>query len=427
MQRAEFVNDLRCNYLTVPYEGREDDFALRMLTENVTEGFLPVELRRMDGQAYLYYNISGMQNMETIYAEKTIDREGFQTFMWHLHEAIEQSRELFLPGEGICLEPSVLFWNLGIRRWEFVYLPGLNDGEMTRMQSGREQLAEFLVMRIDYADKKLTDIAYRFYEEICAGRMHPDIFLEREDIKTGEGWEDEQAQEIGKAADILSQGQEMEEWEEKEREGKPEAEKASGGGGPRGILVILWCAAVAGTLFLGRTMQDVFLPGGAVIGLLTVLLLISLLKGKRSRKDSEPGQEDMIYMEEENIYIPYETEDKETGETMEGEKTVYMDIIRSEQERKLYGTGKFRRQKICLDGLPCVIGKDQTLADHIITDESVSRMHARFFADQEMIWMQDLNSTNGTYHNGLRLRPNGKAMLEPEDEVGFGRVQFVFR
>ena len=41
--------------------------------------------------------------------------------------------------------------------------------------------------------------------------------------------------------------------------------------------------------------------------------------------------------------------------------------------------------------------------------------------------MQDLNSTNGTYHNGLRLRPNEKVMLEVEDEVGLGRVQLVFR
>ena len=70
MQEIEFVNDLRCNYLTIPYAGEEKDFALRMLTENIAEGFLKMELRRMDGQTYLYYNISGMQSMEIIYMEK---------------------------------------------------------------------------------------------------------------------------------------------------------------------------------------------------------------------------------------------------------------------------------------------------------------------------------------------------------------------
>lgn len=103
-----------------------------------------------------------------------------------------------------------------------------------------------------------------------------------------------------------------------------------------------------------------------------------------------------------------------------------MDIGR-EQERKLYGIGKFRQQRIFLDTLPCLVGKDKALVNHIITDASVSRMHARFFAEKETVWMQDLNSTNGTYHNGMRLSPNERVILEAEDEIGFGQAQFVFR
>ena len=133
MQGAEYINDLCCNYLTIPFEG-EEDFTLRMLRENITEGFLPVELRRLDGLNFLYYNISGMQSMEVIYAEKAVDHKGFLTFMWHLHEAIELSRELFLPGDGICLEPSVLFWNLERQRWEFVYIPGRDKNIQTEIQ-----------------------------------------------------------------------------------------------------------------------------------------------------------------------------------------------------------------------------------------------------------------------------------------------------
>ncbi|MDE6950472.1 MAG: FHA domain-containing protein, partial [Lachnospiraceae bacterium] len=46
---------------------------------------------------------------------------------------------------------------------------------------------------------------------------------------------------------------------------------------------------------------------------------------------------------------------------------------------------------------------------------------------EETVWMQDLNSTNGTYHNGMRLKPHEKVALETEDEIGFGQMQFVFR
>ena len=47
MQEIEFVNDLRYNYLVVPYMKTENDFALRMLVENVTDKVLAVELQAL--------------------------------------------------------------------------------------------------------------------------------------------------------------------------------------------------------------------------------------------------------------------------------------------------------------------------------------------------------------------------------------------
>lgn len=417
MQGIEFVNDLRCNYLTMSYEGEENNFALRMLTENAAEGFLKMELRRMDGQTYLYYNISGMQSMEIIYMEKVMDKKAFQTFMWQLHDAIEQSRELFLPGDGICLEPAALFWNLGEEKWEFVYIPG-REGEDAEKE--REHLAEFLVEKTDYSDRELTDTVYRFYEEVCAGRMYPESFL---DDKGEKEREKESEWEIGE--NLTAESWEEEEWEtvkESEVEDEQEPGKKSEGRGLVIILCLLWCASATATFFAGRMMQELILPGSAVTVLVTVLLLYVQIKKRGKEERVEPEGADVVYREEDMLY---EVECEEVPKTAE-EKTVYMDIGR-DQERKLYGIGKFRQQKVCLERLPCVVGKDRTLVNQIISDSSVSRMHARFFEEEECLWMQDLNSTNGTYHNGLRLRPNEKVMLEVEDEVSFGRAQFIFR
>lgn len=416
MQGIEFVNDLRCNYLTIPYEGEENDFALRMLTENMAEGFLKIELRRMDGQTYLYYNISGMLSMEILYMEKVIDKKAFQTFMWQLHDVIEQSRELFLSGDGICLEPAALFWNLGEQRWEFVYMPGRDRGDI---EKEREHFAEFLVEKIDYSDRNLTDTVYRFYEEVCAGRMYPDSFLEKE-----RGEAQEKGTEWGINEDSSAGDQREEKWEkieEYDEDNEPEAELKSGDRGFVMILCLLWCTSAVGTFLVGRIIREVILPGGAATVLLTALLFYAQIKKRRHKLEEGSERTDIVYREED---VSYRAEDEE-AEKVE-EKTVYMDI-RRDQERKLYGIGKFRQQKVSLEGLPCVVGKDRSLVSCIISDSSVSRMHARFFSEEEHLWMQDLNSTNGTYHNGLRLKPNEKVMLEPEDEVGFGRVQFIYR
>lgn len=434
MKGMEYVNDLCCNYLTIPYEGNEQDFALRMMAENVTNVFLPMELRRIDGRALLYYNISGMQNMEVLYAEKQIDRQAFQTLMWQLHEAMEQSRELFLPGDGICLEPANLFWDWGTGRWKLAYIPGRGEKEPESMQSEKEMFAEFLVMHMDHKDEELAGTVYRFYEEICAGGgfSRIDAFGEAlEQKNTGENGSS--AMNLGGESEeeIFPAEREEEVWdyedlgeEEKEKEKEPKAPNLRRDKRVQMTVGILFVLAAVVTVAGGRVMPDMIRPGMAVSGLLAAAFFAMSL---RQRKGQEAAEEMMEALRQDaDLFYEMEGEEEKEKEHALEEKTVYMDIQR-ENERKLYGIGKARRQKILLDGLPCLIGKEKGLVTHVISDPSVSRMHARFYEEGEAVWMQDLNSTNGTYHNGMRLRPNEKVTLEPEDEVAFGQVQFVFR
>lgn len=416
MQGVEFINDLRHNYLTLPYEKAENVFALRMLTENIAEGFLRIELRRLNEQAFLYYDISGMQSMEVLFSERTLDRKAFQEFIWNLHEIIEQSRELFLEGNGICLEPSMLFWDMEQKRWEFIYIPERGSDE--EAQKEREQLAEFLVMRIDYEDKELADTVYRFYEEICAGHICPESFLEKEYQREKE----ESTKEIfaGPETEAMGESEDYDEKEDEDQDNGIQTEEAGKKKGIKNILLILSAAAVLCTAFFSRYDPIVMIPGGAAVIILMAAFLCIRKKSQKAGGEIEEKEEEEHWIEEE------EQENEITQEEPTAEKTVYMEIQR-EQERKLYGTGKFRQQKIVLHKLPYTIGKDRTLTDHTVSDSSVSRIHARFFMEAGKLCMQDLNSTNGTYHNGLRLRPNEKVVLEPEDEVGFGRVQFVYR
>ena len=37
-------------------------------------------------------------------------------------------------------------------------------------------------------------------------------------------------------------------------------------------------------------------------------------------------------------------------------------------------------------------------------------------------FISDLNSTNGTFRNGLRLLPNETVSIEPGDEIGLGNA-----
>jgi hypothetical protein len=58
-------------------------------------------------------------------------------------------------------------------------------------------------------------------------------------------------------------------------------------------------------------------------------------------------------------------------------------------------------------------------------DDAVSRRHARVEVRHGRYWLIDLNSTNGTLHNGRRLMPGLEAPLEPGDEIEVGACSLI--
>ena len=80
-----------------------------------------------------------------------------------------------------------------------------------------------------------------------------------------------------------------------------------------------------------------------------------------------------------------------------------------------------------IDRLPFVIGKKKEEADYALEDRSVSRIHARILEEDGILYLEDLNSTNGTYKNGLRMQPYEKRRLERDDELRFGMAEYTFQ
>ncbi|MFB3105611.1 MAG: FHA domain-containing protein, partial [Pseudomonadales bacterium] len=67
------------------------------------------------------------------------------------------------------------------------------------------------------------------------------------------------------------------------------------------------------------------------------------------------------------------------------------------------------------------VGRDEH-CDILVSDDHVSRNHARFRTAAKVVWIQDLDSANGTYVNGERLV--GGCRLFHGDEVTFDAIGF---
>ena len=76
--------------------------------------------------------------------------------------------------------------------------------------------------------------------------------------------------------------------------------------------------------------------------------------------------------------------------------------------------------------LPCILGKMVEWSDIVLRDQSISRMHARIFEENGELYLQDLNSTNGSYINNLELESNEIVKLKIGDEITFGNLRYIY-
>ena len=106
--------------------------------------------------------------------------------------------------------------------------------------------------------------------------------------------------------------------------------------------------------------------------------------------------------------------------------TIFFDGSKA-AENKLYAMDRRNKQHIELKRFPCTIGKMAGCVDHVLADNSVSRIHVKFERQGDRILMTDMNSTNGTYKNGLRMEPQETVEIEPGDEIRFGNLHYCYR
>jgi pSer/pThr/pTyr-binding forkhead associated (FHA) protein len=79
------------------------------------------------------------------------------------------------------------------------------------------------------------------------------------------------------------------------------------------------------------------------------------------------------------------------------------------------------RRSFSLPRTVTVIGRRED-CDLRIPLGDVSRKHCRFIADNDVLKVEDLGSSNGTFHNGVRIQ---EAVINPGDNVQVGPVSFV--
>ncbi|MFQ6081910.1 MAG: diguanylate cyclase [Candidatus Aminicenantia bacterium] len=103
---------------------------------------------------------------------------------------------------------------------------------------------------------------------------------------------------------------------------------------------------------------------------------------------------------------------KKRGKGSNGEKRAYFILIHGEPLGQIFEIVKKES----------IIGRDEK-ADFYIEDPSISRKHAVVTCKKEEIRIKDLDSTNGTFVNDIRIH---ETLIQDGDRIGVGRTYLKF-
>ncbi len=105
---------------------------------------------------------------------------------------------------------------------------------------------------------------------------------------------------------------------------------------------------------------------------------------------------------------------------------VLSDFLRHETRARTIGVmnplAASSEDQLKVSGAPVVIGHDPK-SDYVLPDDSVSRRHAQITPTKTGFIIEDLNSSNGTYVDGV---PIVSCVLHGGDSVQVGKNLFLF-
>ena len=354
------------SYMIFDTDAAAEGFEYPMLAENNITGLLPLKIINSDARMQFWYDISGKQPLEDWLKMKKNGSNFLKKFFHALEETLEQVCGYLLYEEGISLAPEKIFTDASGEEFAFCYLPF----EKENFADALCGFMEYYLSHMQHEDRAEAQKCYEVYEKCRQKDTKLDTLLQilfEETMTDGVCFEDK-AEEMP-AEKKLPKREEV-------RSGPAKQPQKKNG-------------------FRNLVGDDAWKRK-----------LLAVRKKKAFRED-------------------YAFEPKEYEETPKN-PTVFLGSEKTEILGELKYEGDGRESNFKIEQPVFLIGNGTGEADGMIYDDTVSRIHARITKEGEEYYLEDLNSTNGTYRNGEILNYKEKVKLEKNDRISFAKENYRF-
>ena len=398
--------------ISIPNEEDSNKYSFKVLDKNKIQGVLSGKERKEDGEGYWYVDISKKRTLIQEYQEKEMQLEDMIDIFQQLIPILEELRNYLLNESMVVLEPEYIFRDLDDQKLYILILP------WKREERNLQKLAEFFLEKVNHRDENGVNAAYLFYRQ--QSQQHFSLYhflpvLEKESILKRQK---EKENEINQRYETDYREGGLKEREEKMieksiaddfdcKEYIKKGEDERKGKSDILILFFSFLCLIFGILPIMSSMIRMSCLAFSIL-LFAVFIFITIRKSKHRKSLSKEEQNEPISIQKVDIGT---------------KETVFFDSFENDEYLKLQWKERGRKKQFILKEFPCTIGKMKDDTNLCIADISVSRIHCRFVERDNKVCIMDLNSTNGTFLNGLPLKSGEILEIEKNDEILIGKVK----
>ena len=441
MENFSYVQDGGRNYLKSEPVG-EVDYIVGMFAHNDIPAFVPVSFKSLNLENYFCYNMNGLIPINQSFEMNKLTADRIEAFLRSIIKAAKSMEEFLLPFDRLITDEAYIYESLG-KKDEFYWIYGIESGNATFTR-----LFERLLDRVDYKDDSAVKMIYSLYqaakesegmqgvstggslqrirekaeEILSAPHMSLDMRAreliraenERSSIKRLKGIEtgtgDKACSKEIEGADSMARRYRAEAESKKSRSQRVDIEDT-----PKAKLSLFKQRQNEEksdkTMFVKSKLKKVWDYLNADIG----------SKPEKLVDLQAVGENEISYNVREVKQPKIEASDNaDEATTLLTGAMISNGIYCLKPEDT-------NEDNILLTEFPFFIGKSGDKTHHTIEDSTVSRFHARIDREEEELWLTDLNSTNGTFLNGIRLMPFGRMRVNKGDSIVISRKRYEFK
>lgn len=415
IHNLNFIRRNQKSYIRISCEyDVPDSYEYQMCKHNILNSLLDFQQRSQNGENYLYYEISGMQPLDIFLQTQKLKRPFAIILAKAILKLCKELSEYALSIHSVVFQPKYIMISANADEVRFLY----SFQQAETQNEGIEQLLECCVEHLDYQDETLMEQLYRVYE--CLLNQKDNFFFAAEMEAFVEALSEEKIMEISEnLADNMEAQDLFSTKNKKETVSVPQQSKIAQKEYRNlkiGLVVLLLIDIVVLVVWKPLTILKLFLAIAA--GSVLLGLNYYVHKQEKSRaKESLEQQQRQEYLEE------YAELTKNCDIDSNGTQIISIE----DSEGVLYNLQNCEPQYIYIGDTRKIIGKDPQKAQVCIQRDGVSRIHALVVKEGRDCFIEDLNSTNGTWVNGKVLEPRVPYALKQGDKVCFADLEYIFR